>query len=134
MQVEHPVWCGYPPAFNFHTALPSMLGATLIRYEVVQVRQPSQKRLLAAFGMMEALHHEQLPVDGVMSLIQQGARHGHLRVCEDRIPACFLVLKPLPHALPIGRACYGGHVVRKAAQPLAKRKHPQALPLSHAIQ
>jgi hypothetical protein len=30
--------------------------------------KPAQKRLLAAFGMMEALHHEQLPVDGVMAL------------------------------------------------------------------
>jgi hypothetical protein len=33
-----------------------MLGAPLIRYEVVRVRQPSQKRLLASFGMVEALH------------------------------------------------------------------------------
>ena len=54
-----------------------MLGATLIRHKVVQVRQPREKRLLAPLGMMEALHHEELPVDGVMRLIEQGAGHRH---------------------------------------------------------
>jgi hypothetical protein len=96
--------------------------------------EPSQKRRLAALGMMEALHYEQLPVDGVMGLIQQGARPRHPGVCEHRIPARLLLLAPLPHVLTIGRSGYGGHVVRTAAQPLAQRKRPQALPLSHSIQ
>ena len=49
--------------------LAGMLGAPLVGHQVVQMGEPAQKRLLAAFGMMEALHHEQLPVDGVMGLI-----------------------------------------------------------------
>jgi hypothetical protein len=31
--------------------------------------QPTQKRLLAPFGVMAAFHREQLPLDGVMGLI-----------------------------------------------------------------
>jgi hypothetical protein len=54
-----------------------MLGATLIRHKVVQVRQPGEKRLLAPLEMMEALHHEELPVDGAMRLIEQDAGHWH---------------------------------------------------------
>jgi hypothetical protein len=46
-----------------------MLGATLIRDEVVQVCEPGQKRLLAATWVMEPLHREQFPLDGVMRLI-----------------------------------------------------------------
>jgi hypothetical protein len=57
---------------------------------------------LTAPGMREALHHEEFPVDSVMGLIQQGAGHGHLRVSEDRIPACLLVSKPAPDSLAIG--------------------------------
>jgi len=76
-------------AFHFHPTLPVMLRAPLVGHEVVQMGEPAQKRLLAAFGMMEALHHEQLPVDGVMGLIQQGAGRWHLRVFEDRKPARF---------------------------------------------
>ncbi len=63
-----------------------MLGATLIRDEVVQVGEPREKRLLTATGMMEPFHREQFPLDGVMRLIQQGTRHRHLRVFEERIP------------------------------------------------
>jgi hypothetical protein len=54
-----------------------MLGAMLIRHKVVQVRQPREKRLLAPLGMMEAFHHEELPVDGVMRVIELGAGHRH---------------------------------------------------------
>ena len=70
-----------------------MLGATLIRDEVVQVGEPREKRLLAATGMMEPLHREQFPLDGVMGLIQQGAGCRHLGIFKHRIPAGFLVLK-----------------------------------------
>jgi hypothetical protein len=54
-----------------------MLGATLKRHKVVQVRHPPEKRLLAPLGMMDAWHHEELPVDGGMRLIEQGAGHRH---------------------------------------------------------
>ena len=74
--------------------------------------------------MMEALHHEELPVNRVMGLIQQGAGHRHLRVCEDRIPACFLGLKPLAHTVAVGLPCGMGDMVGKVASPLAQSKHP----------
>ena len=86
--------------------------------------EPSQECLLAAFEMVESLHHEQLPVDGVVGLIQQRAGHRHPGVCKHRIPAGFLVLKPLPYALAIGRPRRGGDVVGKVAQPLAQGQHP----------
>jgi hypothetical protein len=40
-----------------------MLSPTLIGNEVVQVRQPRQKRLLTATWMVKPLHREQLPLD-----------------------------------------------------------------------
>src|SRR5919198_5347668 len=66
LQVEEPVSCWDCSSFHFHTTLARMLSATLIRDEVVQVGEPREKRLLAATGMMEPLHHEQLPLDGVV--------------------------------------------------------------------
>src|SRR2546425_880434 len=87
LQVEHPVWCGYAPAFHFYPTLPGMLGAALIWDEVVQVGEPREKRLLAPTWMMEPLHREEFPLDGVMGLIEQGAGHGHLGICKHRIPA-----------------------------------------------
>jgi hypothetical protein len=36
---------------------------TLIGDQVVQVREPRQKRLLIAAWMVKCFHHEQLPVD-----------------------------------------------------------------------
>ena len=61
------MWGTVPPAT---APLPGMLGAPLVGYQVVQMGQPSQQRLWAPVGMMEALHREQLPLDGVMGLIQ----------------------------------------------------------------
>ena len=76
--------------------------------------QPRQKGLLTAVCVMEALHHEEFPVDGVMGLIQQGAGDGHLWIFEDRIPARLLGLKPLAHPMAIGLPGYVCDVVRKA--------------------
>ena len=89
MQIEEPITCGYNPALYFHATLPRMLGPTLIGHQVVQMGQSSQKRLLTLVRMMEAFHHEQLPLDGVMRLIEEGAGCWHLRVGKDRIPARF---------------------------------------------
>ena len=58
LQIEEPVCCGYLSTFHFHATLPGMLGASLIRDQVVEVRQPRQKRLLAAVWVMEARHGE----------------------------------------------------------------------------
>jgi DNA-directed RNA polymerase subunit RPC12/RpoP len=35
LQVEHPIWCRYVSAFHFHSTLTGMLGATLIRDQVI---------------------------------------------------------------------------------------------------
>src|SRR5438132_9460080 len=110
LQVEHPVWCRYSRACHFHAALAGMLSSTLIGDEVIEVRQSCQKRLLAPFGMMEALHGEQFPLHSVMGLIQQCTGSRHLRVFEDRIPASFLVLKPAPDARPVGPPSRGRDV------------------------
>jgi hypothetical protein len=113
LQVEHPVCGGDSPAFHFYPALSGMLGSTLIRDQVIQVRQPCQKRLLTALWMMEPLHGEELPLNSIMGLIQQRAGDGHLRVGEHRIPARLLILKPTPHALAIDRPRRVGDVVGK---------------------
>jgi len=69
--------------------------------------------------MMKGFHHEQLPVDGVMGLIQHGARHRHLRICKHRLPARLLGLKPLAHPVAIGLSGCVRDRVRKAPQSLA---------------
>jgi hypothetical protein len=134
LEVEEPVACRNFPAFDFHPTRPGMLGPTLIRHQVVQVRQPREKRLLAPLRMMEALHREQLPLDSVMGLIQEGAGRGHLRVGEDCIPAGLLVLEPAPDALPVGRPSRTRDVVGNMAEPLAQRKHAHALALACPVQ
>ena len=46
-----------------------MLSPTLIGDQIIEVRKPCQKRLLAPCGMMGTLHGEQFPLNGVMGLI-----------------------------------------------------------------
>src|SRR5262245_58346145 len=58
LQIETPVGCRYSPAFDFHPTLAGMLSPTLIWNKVLQVREPREKRLWAATGMMEPLHGE----------------------------------------------------------------------------
>ena len=70
LDIEEPVACRYATPFHFHATLPGMLGATLIRDEVVQVGEPREKSLLAAPGVMKAFHGKELPLDGVMRLIE----------------------------------------------------------------
>jgi hypothetical protein len=69
LDVEEPVVCWYAPAFDFHPTLAGMHGATVIRHQVVQVRESRQKCLLSATGMVKAFHGEQFPLDGVMGLV-----------------------------------------------------------------
>ena len=56
-----------------------MLSPALIRDQGVEVREPYQTRLLAAVGMSKPFHVEELPLEGVMRLIQQRTGHGHPR-------------------------------------------------------
>jgi hypothetical protein len=49
--------------------------------------------------MVQGLHHDQLPLEGVVGLVEQRAGHGHLGLCEHGIPARFLGREPkLPRA------------------------------------
>jgi hypothetical protein len=132
-EVEEPVACGNCSSFHFHATLAGMLGPTLIGYQVVEVCQPCETRLLAPLGMMEALHREQLPLDGMMGLIQQGAGDGHLWVCEHRLPPGCLLLEPAPDALAMDRPRRVGDVVGTVTSPLAERKHAQAFALSRPV-
>ena len=134
LQVEEPVACRDCASFDFRPTLASVLDPTLIGHQVIEVRQAREKHLLAPFGVMEAFHREQLPLDGVMGLIQQGAGDGHLRVGEHRIPPRLLLLHPAPHPRAIGWPSRGGDVVRKVAQALSQRKHPQALALARPVE
>jgi hypothetical protein len=70
LQIEAPIVCRYASAFYFHPTLTSVLSPTLIGDQVVEVGQPRETRLLTATWMMEAFHREQLPLDGVVGLIQ----------------------------------------------------------------
>jgi hypothetical protein len=83
--------------------------------------------------MVKAFHREQFSFYGIMRLIQQRAGRWHLRVGEDDIPARFLLLKPTPDALPVGSPSRRRNVVDKVAQPLAQRKHAQALALARPV-
>ena len=54
LEIEQPVSCWDCSSLNFHAALPSMLGTSLVGDQVVEMCEPSQKRLLVTFAMMEA--------------------------------------------------------------------------------
>jgi len=114
LEIEEPVLCGHFPSFHFHATLPRMHSAALVWHQVVQVRQPREKCLLAPPWMVEVFHHEQFPVNGVMGLIQQRAGHRHSGVFEHRVPARSLLLEPLSHALAIGCSSCDSDVIRKA--------------------
>jgi len=55
LQIEEPVGCGDASAFHVHATRPRMLGATLVRDEVVQVGESRQKCLLAPMEDNESL-------------------------------------------------------------------------------
>src|SRR5216684_2846522 len=69
LEIEQPVACWDCASFDFHATLAGMLGPTLIRNQVIQVREPREKRRLAPVWMMEPFHREQFPLDGVVSLV-----------------------------------------------------------------
>src|SRR5262245_18294249 len=115
LDIEEPIsgWDCSP--LHFHATLAGMLSATLICNQVIEVRESREKRLWTATGRVKALHRKELPLDGVMGLIQQGPGHGHLRVCQHRIPTGLLVLYPASYPLAIGRPCRVRDVLDKVA-------------------
>ena len=72
MDIEEPVSGWNCSTLHFHATLAGMLSATLIRNQVIEVRESREKRLLTATGMVKPFHRKELPLDGVMGLIQQG--------------------------------------------------------------
>jgi hypothetical protein len=78
--MEPPVTWRDCAAFDVDPTGPGMPGATLVGPPMVQIGEPSKTRLLAASWMVNALHRDACPLDGVMGLIPPGAHHGHLRV------------------------------------------------------
>ena len=94
LQIEEPVVCRQSPSFHFHPTLTRMLGATLIRHQVVEVCQPREKRLLPSPWMIETFHREQLPLDSVMRLIQQRVL-SQILVWRDCEASSLLLVWPL---------------------------------------
>src|SRR5262249_1621310 len=82
--------CWHATALHFHPTPARVESPALVWDQVVQVGEPHEKGLLAATRMMQPFHHEELPLNSIMGLIQQGAGDGHLRVRKHRIPARLL--------------------------------------------
>jgi len=59
-------------------------------------------------------HREQLPLNSVVGLIDEGGRHRYLRICELCRSARLLILTPAPHPCAVGSLRRGNDVVRKA--------------------
>ena len=110
-----------------------MQGSTLRGHQVVQMRQAGEQCRLTPTGMMEALHHKPVPVDGVLGLIQDRAHRGHLRVGAHRLPPRLPGLKPAPHSLALVRANGRGAVVGTTASALPQRHDSYARALATAV-
>jgi hypothetical protein len=78
LQVEEPVACWDCASFHFHATLTCMLSPTLIGDQVIEVRQPCQKRLLAPPWMM-------VTVDGQITL-STSASKPRMRVSTHEAP------------------------------------------------
>jgi|SoiMethySBSTD1v2_1073268.scaffolds.fasta_scaffold1899612_1 hypothetical protein len=92
-----------------------MLSPALKVDQVVPVREPRQKRLFTATGMVKPFHRKQFLLDSVVRLIHQSTGHGHLGVFKHRVPAYLLLLESAPDALPISHPCSLRHIVSKVA-------------------
>jgi hypothetical protein len=111
-----------------------MLGAPLRRDQVVQMCEPRDQHLWAPSGVMAPFHREQLPVDGVRSLIPPRAGHRQTGGFEDRRPAGFRGLNPAPHPRAVGRPRRGGDMGGQVASALAERQDPQARALARPVE
>jgi hypothetical protein len=109
-----------------------MLGAPLIRDQVVQQSQTIDACVLAPVLMVKPFHHKELAVNRVLRVVQHCATHRHLRIIEHRIPSRFLVLEPLSHPITIGLACLTADRGGKVTSLLAQGNHPQIFALATA--
>jgi hypothetical protein len=83
---------------------------------------------------MEALHREELPVHGIVGLVQHRAHRRHLGVFQHRLPARFFVLHPVAYTLAVLFAHHRRDVIDKMAESLAQCHHTQAFALATAVQ
>jgi hypothetical protein len=132
--VEPPVACGDLSPVDVHAPWANVLGATWVGYQVIQQREPVQTVRWAPLGMMEPAHHEQLPVDGMVGLIQPRAGHWQTGVVEDRLPGRFLGPDPVPYALAVDRPRRVHDMIRNVAQVLAERQHAYAVARASPVQ
>ena len=120
LQVAEPIICGQLATLNFNTTFPSILGTPLVRYQVIQYCQTVEEHILASFFMMEAFHHEELPVHGIVCLIQKRRGGRHLTIPKQRIPTSFLLANPGAYGLSIDNASCLGDFFAETSQFLAK--------------
>jgi hypothetical protein len=85
-------------------------------------------------GMMEPLHHEQLPGQRIVRLLHVGCRAWHLAISKDCIPALLLLLNPLLDTNALGQPCHDAHVFGKTPQLLPQGKDPLARTFLHVGQ
>src|SRR5205823_11846918 len=91
----HPVWGGYSSVFDFHTALPPMLGATLIRDEVIQMGQPCQKRLLTSAWIMVTVDRRIAPPTAAPERSVPVSGHAALKLqTASRVRKCGRIRTP----------------------------------------
>jgi len=83
--------------------------------------------------MGEALHGEEVAVEGVVRLLQHGAHRRHRWGCAHRIPAGLLALEPRADARAMRFAHRRGDAIGPVAQALAPCHSPQALTLSAPV-
>src|SRR5437870_7891127 len=110
-----------------------MLGPTVLRSHGVEGCPSREQRLLAATWVMTPVHRDQLRVDGVVGVLEQGPGARHLGVCEHGRPARLVVLEPVSYALAMGRSSRGRHVIRNATPAETACTHPQALARSRPV-
>jgi hypothetical protein len=132
--VEPPVACGDLSPVDFHAPWANVLGATLVGSQVIQQREPVQTVRWAPLRMMEPVHHEQLPVDGMVGLSQPRAGHWPTGVVEDRLPVRLLGPDPVPYALAVDRPRRVHDVIRNVAQLLAEHHHACAVARASPVQ
>jgi hypothetical protein len=131
---EQPSGCGDAPAFYCHAVFPRMEGATLGGHQGIQGRHTSAKRGVTPTWRVEVWHHAQLPVDGVVGLIQQRTAGWHLGGGAHRRPARLLGLTPVAHALSGRLSSRSAEVLDAVAEPWAQRHDPPAGALAPPVQ
>jgi hypothetical protein len=70
--------------------------------------------------MMEAFHHKEFPIHGIVRLIQKRGGGRHLTIPKQRIPTSFLLANPGAYSFSIGNISCLGDFLAETSQFLAK--------------